>query len=78
MLLACFNRFVVLNAVSDAEQRPELVPMFVGVVLGLLVDLDDAGGLAAEIFGVVDVLSDVRAAVPGEIKERCYMNIRQR
>lgn len=67
--VAGFHGLVVFDVVGDAEEGPELVPVLVGVVLGLLVDLDDAGAvLAAEVFGVVDVQSDVCAAVSVEEK----------
>lgn len=67
--VACFHGLVVFDVVCDAEEGPELVPVLVGVVLGLLVDLDDAGAvLAAEVFGVMDVESNVCAAVSVEEK----------
>lgn len=63
--MSSFSGFVVFDAIGDAEEGPELVPVLVRVLFVLFVDFNDRSGVfAAKIFCVVDVVRDVATAVP--------------
>lgn len=74
--MSCFHWFIVFYVLCNAEKVPELCPVFVGAVLALFVDGDDASRvLTAEVSAVVYVEGDVGAAVPGNVNR--FVKIRE-